>query len=145
MKLFSPVPFLVCAMVITGAAISGLSKASAAETGALISMAPPQEAAQDNTAAPNIPSVAGNWMMSWEARNRTQRKVTMQIKQDGSKLSGTFESERGSAPLKGSLQGNQVSFSVKLPKRQGSFTGKVDGDKMSGTTEQGTSWTATRQ
>jgi hypothetical protein len=69
----------------------------------------------------------------------------MQIKQDGSKLSGTFESERGSAPLKGSLQGNQVSFSVKLPKRQGSFTGKVDGDKMSGTTEQGTSWTATRQ
>ncbi len=38
-----------------------------------------------------------------------------------------------------------VSFSVKLRKHQASFTGTVAGDKMSGTTKQGGSWTATRQ
>ena len=69
----------------------------------------------------------------------------MQIKQDTGKLSGTFQGERGSASLKGKLEGNQVSFTVKLPRRQVSFTGTIDGGKMSGTTEQGASWTATRQ
>jgi hypothetical protein len=69
----------------------------------------------------------------------------MQIKQDGKKLSGSFQGKRGSAPLKGRLSGNQVSFNVKTRKHEASFTGTVNGDKMSGTTEQGASWTATRQ
>jgi hypothetical protein len=68
----------------------------------------------------------------------------MQLKQNGTKLSGKFQGERGSTSLTGSLQGNQVSFSVKMRKRQATFTGTVDGDKMTGTTEQGASWTATR-
>lgn len=47
--------------------------------------------------------------------------------------------------LKGRLSANQVSFDVKTRKHKASFTGTVNGDKMSGTTEQGASWTATRQ
>lgn len=44
--------------------------------------------------------------------------------------------------LKGSISGNQVSFDVKTRKHKASFTGTVNGDKMTGTTEQGASWTA---
>jgi hypothetical protein len=68
----------------------------------------------------------------------------MEIKQDGTKLSGKFQGERGSAAVTGSLDGNQVSLKVRLPRRQVSFSGIVNGDKMNGTTEQGDSWTATR-
>jgi hypothetical protein len=101
---------------------------------------------QDNSAGSSaMPSVSGNWQVSWTGRNGAQRQVSMQIKQDGTKLSGTFQTERGSALMKGSLNGNQISLNVKLPKRQASFSGTVDGDKMSGTTEQGAAWTATRQ
>ncbi|WP_158822500.1 hypothetical protein [Granulicella sp. S156] len=69
----------------------------------------------------------------------------MQIKQDGSSLSGTFQAPRGSAKLTGNLQGNQISIDVKAMMKKFSFTGTVDGDKMSGTTDQGKPWTATRQ
>jgi hypothetical protein len=141
-KFFSPASLLMCALVLAGLGPIGISKANAAVGGAVISGSPVQDAAQENSAAP---SLSGNWQMSWTAANGNQRQITMEIKQDGNKLSGKFETERGSATLKGSLQGNQVSFSVKLPRRQASFTGTVEGNKMSGTTEQGAPWTASRQ
>jgi hypothetical protein len=101
---------------------------------------------QDNSAASTqTPAISGNWQLSWTTAKGKQQQVTVEIKQDGKKLSGTFQSARGSAPLKGNAQGNQVSFSTKAKKGEVSFTGNVDGDKMSGTTDQGTSWTATRQ
>lgn len=101
--------------------------------------------AQDASASNAAPSLTGNWQISWTAANGAQRQGTLQIKQDGKKLSGSFQGERGSVSLKGSSDGNQISFTVKRRKREVSFTGTVNGDKMSGTTEQGTSWTATRQ
>ncbi len=132
---------LMCALVLMVGSV-GTSKVTAQESGTAATNQPAQDAAPDNSAAP---SVAGNWQVSWTAANGTQRQVTMQIKQKESKLSGTFQGERGSVPLKGSLKGNQISLTVKLPRRQASFTGTVDRDKMSGTTEQGASWTATRE
>jgi hypothetical protein len=69
----------------------------------------------------------------------------MQIQQNGNKLSGKFNGQRGSVPLTGNLEGNQVSLRVKARRRQASFTGTIEGDKMTGTTEQGKSWTATDQ
>lgn len=142
MKSISPVSLLMCALVITGGAIGGASKAIAVEPSAIVPSTLAQEAEQDRNSAP---SLSGSWQMSWTAPNGNQRQATLEIKQDGSKLSGSFEGERGSVPLKGSAQGNQVTFSVKARKRQASFTGTVDGDKMSGTGEQGGTWTATRQ
>ncbi|UWZ82827.1 hypothetical protein [Occallatibacter riparius] len=69
----------------------------------------------------------------------------MQLRQDDNKLSGSFEGGRGGAPLTGSLSGNHVSFTVKMPRRKVEFTGTVEGDKMTGSTKEGGSWTATRQ
>lgn len=142
MKSISFTALLACALLMTMGSLCSASRAMAQGSGSVASTQPQQEGAQDSGASS---SVSGNWQLSWTAANGNQRQVTMQVKQDGSKLSGTFEGERGSAPLKGSLKGNQVSFSVKLPRRQASFTGTVDGNKMSGTTAEGASWTATRQ
>jgi invasion protein IalB len=130
---------LLCALLITvGTLDVSRALAQAPEAGA-----PQQQTAPESNTAP---SVTGNWQVSWTATNGDQRQVSMQIKQNGSKLSGTFQGERGSASLKGSLKGNQISLTVKLPRRrQLSLTGTVDGGKMSGTTEEGASWTATLQ
>ena len=59
----------------------------------------------------------------------------MQIQQDGSKLSGTFDDASGSSSVTGSVAGNKVSFSVQVQGRPitVALTGTVDGDKMSGT------------
>ena len=43
-----------------------------------------------------------------------------------------------------SLQGNQISMNVKTRRRQVNLSGTVNGDTMSGTTEKGAAWTATR-
>ena len=138
MKLFSSVPLLICALLVGVGAVSAVPNAVAGQPGVAIQDPP----AQDNPASA---TVSGSWQLSWTAGKGNQRQATMQLKQDGNKLSGKFQSERGSTSLTGSLQGNQVSFSVKLPKRQASFTGTVDGGQMSGTTERGAPWTATRQ
>ena len=128
----------MCGLLAGAGAAGGALHAYAEQPGAAVWAA----AAQDSAASA---TVSGSWQLSWTAASGNQRQATMQIKQDGSKLSGKFQGERGSASLTGSLQGNQVSFNVKLRKRQVSFSGTVDGDKMSGTTEQGASWSATRQ
>ncbi len=138
---FSSGPLSILALVAVAGGASIASRALSEPPAAVISGALAQDAAQDNSSAP---SVTGNWQVSFAGRGGN-RQVTMEIKQDGSKLSGAFQGERGSAPLTGRLSGNQISFTVKMPRRRISFTGTVDGDKMSGATEQGGSWSATRQ
>lgn len=119
-----------------------------------------QDAESNNSQAANV---AGSWQLSWQGRDGAQQ-ATIQIQQDGSKLSGTFEGPRGSSPLSGSVAANNVSFSVQMQGRRTmtmAFTGTLDGDKMSGTIQpqggrggyearggggQGNrSWTAVRQ
>jgi hypothetical protein len=83
--------------------------------------------------------------MSWTSKEGNQKQGTMQLKQDGSKVSGSVQAQRGTFSLGGNLQGNQVSIDVKVPLHKMSFTGTVDGSKMSGTTSQGKPWSAIRQ
>lgn len=139
MKYLWTISFLACSLFMTAGIV--LVAESLGETPiALAAVASPQ----DNGTNLSAGSVAGKWELSWTAANGAQRQASMEIKQDGSKLSGKFQGERGSAGLTGSLDGSQVSFRVSLPRRQVSFTGTLDGGRMSGTTEQGAPWTATR-
>jgi hypothetical protein len=131
----------MCALLLAAGDISGAWKANALTTTAAVSTAPTQDAAQNSSAA----TASGNWQVSWTNQDGDAKQASMQIAQDGSSLSGTFQAPRGSAKLTGSLQGNQVSIDVKAGGRQISLTGTLDGDKMSGTTAQGKPWTATRQ
>ena len=90
-----------------------------------------QDSQSNNSQSANV---SGAWQISWQARSGTQQ-ATMQIQQDGSKMSGTFQDASGSSSVTGSIAGNNVSFSVQIQGRPMSlaFTGTIDGDKMSGT------------
>jgi hypothetical protein len=91
--------------------------------------------AQDSQSNNSPPAnVAGAWQISWQGRSGIQQ-ATMQIQQDGTKLSGTFDDASGSASVTGSVAGNKVSFSVQVQEHPVTlaFAGTVDGDKMSGT------------
>ena len=101
-----------------------------------------QQIAQENASSPDI---SGAWHLFWTARNGTEHQGTMQIKQDGKKFSGTIKGGgHGTIRLKGTLDGNQVSIALKVRRKHFSFNGTIDGDKMSGTTQQGVPWSATR-
>jgi hypothetical protein len=141
-KFIWPMPFVVCSLV-AAFGIVVTANSLGATPAVLAADFPVQDTAGQNSGV--APNISGNWQLSSTGANGTQRQASMQLKQDGGKLSGKFEGERGSAALNGSLDGSQVSFSVKLRKRQVSFSGTVNGDKMSGTTEQGAAWTASRQ
>jgi len=91
--------------------------------------------AQDSESNNSQPAnISGAWQISWQSRRGSQ-EGTIQIQQDGSKLSGTFQDSSGSSPLSGSVAGNNVTFSVQIQGRPMTlaFTGTIDGDKMSGT------------
>jgi hypothetical protein len=120
-----------------------------------------QDAAQDSS---QPASVGGKWQMSWQGRGGA-KQGTLQLEQDGSKLTGTFESDRGSLAVSGTVSGNNISFSTQSQEHHDFtmvYTGTVEGDKISGTFQpqggqsgkgggrhgggqQNRSWTATRQ
>jgi hypothetical protein len=72
-------------------------------------------------------------------------QATLQLTQNGSKLTGSIQAERGTVSVSGTVKGDQVSFTAKMPKRALTFSGTIADNKMSGTTAQGSPWTATRQ
>jgi hypothetical protein len=79
-------------------------------------------------------NVAGTWQVSWQVRLGTAR-ATVQLKQDGSTLSGTFQEMAVSSNLTGGIQGKNISFDVHFPGPRPytiEFTGTVDGEKISG-------------
>jgi hypothetical protein len=90
--------------------------------------------------------IAGKWQLSMETPHGMV-KGDLQLKQDGSKLSGTYVVEHmGTLALTGSVDGQKVSFSMDVPNSDQTFgfSGTLDGEKMSGTTAQGGTWSAAR-
>ncbi len=75
-------------------------------------------------------------------------KGSLEFKQEGSKITGTLElGPMGTMALHGNVESGNIVFAIDLPENQGSvkFTGTVDGDKMSGTSDaHDGKWTATR-
>jgi len=98
-------------------------------------LAAPLLLAQDSQSNnPQPANLSGAWQITWQGRGGSQQ-ATIQIQQNGPKLSGTFQDSEGSSQLTGSVAGNNVSFSVQVQGRPVTvaFAGTVDGDKMSGT------------
>jgi hypothetical protein len=79
-------------------------------------------------------NVAGTWQISWQVRLGTAH-ATVELKQDGSKLSGLFEEMGVSSHLSGNIQGKDISFDVAFPGPRPytiEFMGTVNGEKISG-------------
>jgi len=96
-------------------------------------------------------NVAGQWTVSLELGSIVGHP-TLELKQDGEKLTGTYRGRYGAAPLEGAVKENQIGFTVTMnaegQEASGYFSGTVEGDKMSGSVEfegagEGT-WSATR-
>jgi SAM-dependent methyltransferase len=93
--------------------------------------------------------VSGLWRL--EGKDGKGKAYTLDIRQKYQEVSGTAESDGGSTPLSGlSIKGEQLSFAIGDDGTEGPkvvYTGKVSGDRASGTAkgaEGSWSWTATR-
>lgn len=79
--------------------------------------------------------VAGKWNVTLELPSITGHPV-ITLKQDGEKLTGTYEGRYGESPIAGSVKEKEISFTVTMVaegmQTQGVFAGKVDGDTMGG-------------
>lgn len=93
------------------------------------------------SSATKPPDVSGKWQASWQGRIGTEQ-CTLQLHQEGTKLTGTFQDQRGLSSLSGGINGNKISFEVQF---QGPrpfttrFTGTVDkttdADKIEGSSQ----------
>jgi hypothetical protein len=79
--------------------------------------------------------VAGKWNVTLELSSITGHPI-ITLKQDGEKLTGTYEGRYGEAPLTGTVKEKEISFTVTMvaegTQTQGVFAGKVEGDTMGG-------------
>jgi hypothetical protein len=90
--------------------------------------------------------LAGKWQLTIDTPHGPM-KGAFQVVQDGAKLNVTFESEAiGSISGTGALDGRNISFSLTVPDGDHPFTfsGTVDGPKMSGKTMMDGAWSASR-
>ena len=96
--------------------------------------------------------VSGTWDLTVDTPQGAM-SLTSTFKQDGEKLTGTQSSQMGEMPLEGTLKGADIAFAIVID-MQGqqmtiAYTGKVDGETMSGTIEFGSfgssTWTAKKQ
>jgi hypothetical protein len=96
-------------------------------------------------------SVTGKWNATLQLETITGHPV-LTFKQDGEKLTGTYEGRYGESALEGAIKEKSIRFTVTFvaegTRTQGAFVGTVEGDTMSGSVEfegagEGT-WSATR-
>jgi hypothetical protein len=96
-------------------------------------------------------NVGGKWNVSMQLESITGHPVIL-LKQDGEKLTGTYEGRYGQSELKGSIKDKEIEFTVSIVaegmQTQGVFAGTVNGDTMGGDVSfegagDGT-WSATR-
>jgi len=103
--------------------------------------------------APGI-DLSGSWEVTIEGMGGRSRTVTLRLAQDGGSLSGTWESEMGSADTDGSVSGKEIELSVQMSFGDREFTiglvGTVEGEDtitgtMTGRFGSGSKWTAKRK
>jgi hypothetical protein len=102
--------------------------------------------------APKKVDVTGAWEMTVDSPQGTMT-LTVNYKQNGEALTGNHVSEMGDMPLKGTIKGSDLEYTLSLDMGGQQMTivhkGKVDGDTIKGTAalgDMGTmNWTAKRK
>jgi hypothetical protein len=96
--------------------------------------------------------VTGAWEMSVDSPQGTMT-ITANYKQEGETLTGNHVSEMGESPLKGTVKGNEIAYTLTIDMGGQQLAiehkGKVEGDTMTGTADVGEmgsmKWTAKRK
>jgi hypothetical protein len=109
-------------------------------------------AAQQAPAKPAPPNVAGKWAMTINMDMGTATP-SIEFKQDGEKLTGTYSGRYGDFEVTGTITGTKLTFSFKMGDDDSmvmSFEGQVaaDGNSIKGTADMGElgqpTWSAVR-
>ena len=89
--------------------------------------------------------VSGKWDMTMETPHGVA-KGPLEVKQDGAKLTANWVSDQiGSLKVTGTIEGKTITLSMDGPNGQPfGLKGTIEAKKMSGTTELGGAWSATR-
>ncbi len=96
--------------------------------------------------------VTGAWELTVDSPQGTMT-MTANYKQDGETLTGSHVSEMGEMPLKGTVKGADMVYTITIDAGGQQFTithkGKIDGDTIKGTADLGEmgsmTWTAKRK
>ena len=91
------------------------------------------------SAAPPAPAnIAGQWQFTVELAIGTGRPLVT-FKQDGEKITGTYEGRYGKSALEGTVKENHIEFTITVVAEgttvTGAFAGDFEKDEMSGTVE----------
>jgi hypothetical protein len=112
----------------TGNAMKGMLTIPDGATGAVTGTK------EESTAAQASLNVSGKWKISSKDAGGREMQVLLDLKQDGSKLTGEMTTDNGDVlPIaEGKLEGDQISF--KIPTDQGSIvvTGTISGSTVKG-------------
>jgi hypothetical protein len=80
-------------------------------------------------------AIDGDWNLTMNTPMGS-REVKANLVQTGGVLGGEFKGDQGSAPVTGTIDGDAVAFKATVNGPMGqmelSFTGALDGDKVSG-------------
>jgi hypothetical protein len=84
---------------------------------------------------------AGEWAVTFTTPSGPNDDFTMYVSQTGARLSGRLVSQSGEFPLKGTVDGNQFNIVWSFPDGgqmlEITFSGKISGDHMTGTSKLG--------
>lgn len=124
----------------------------ACAVGAVLQAMP--QAKPDQAPAKTTANVAGKWVVTLEMSMGTATP-SLELKQDGAKITGTYTGRYGSFPLEGSVKDRAIAFSFTMSAEGQSVTmsysGEIaaDGQSMKGTASLGemgdATWSAKRQ
>jgi regulator of RNase E activity RraA len=93
----------------------------------------------------NPANVAGEWLISLKFVAGTAQHIATII-QNGDKISGEYKGEFKEGTLSGVVQNNRVDFTARLSHEATTvvyhYTGKSEGDRMTGEVDMGEYWTA---
>jgi hypothetical protein len=103
-------------------------------------------------AKPGAADVTGTWEMEVKSQEGTAHP-TITLRQEGEKVTGTYQGKIGESALEGTVRGSDIRFAVNLKFQDVSYTvtytGTVSGDHMEGATRFGDAgsgtWSAKRK
>ena len=100
----------------------------------------PEPAATDAPAAPDTSAdpLSGTWKGDWGPPATDRNQVTLELKLDGTAISGTVNPGADAVPVKGTFNAGAVTMEADVKGRDGkpvhyTIEGKVDGTTMTGT------------
>lgn len=92
--------------------------------------------------------VTGKWSLSIDS-GAAHGDTELDLKQEGTKLTGMYKGSGGESALRGSVKGDAIEFTVTIGRHKMLYQGTVNGNQMTGSMQipgidEGR-WTATRK